>query len=117
MASFSEASLLLDGIVKINVAQLRAGERPVLDALRSGELRYLGDDPQESWRTLREIWKHGGGDCEDLAAALAAERTLAGHPSRVTFIRIRPGLVHAVTEDLKTGRKLDPSRTGGMGDP
>ena len=50
-------------------------------------------------------------------AALAAERTLAGHPSRVTFIRIRPGLVHAVTEDLKTGRKLDPSRTGGMGDP
>ena len=114
LASFREASLLLDGIVQINILQLQQGVNPVLHALRSGRLKYLGEDPTETWRTLRDIWEHGGGDCEDLAAALAAERTLQGKPSRVAFIRIRGGLVHAVTEDLRTRERLDPSRTGGM---
>ena len=54
------------------------------------------------------------GDCEDLAAAVAAERTYHGHPSTIVLYSVRPGLSHAVVQDLQTGERLDPSVTGGM---
>lgn len=56
----------------------------------------------------------GRGDCEDLAAAVAAERTRAGHPSTLVLIRVGPRLSHAVVKDLNTGDLHDPSLTGGM---
>lgn len=109
-----EAEAALQGLVALDLAQLRAGTPPVVAGLAQGALRYVEDDPLEEWLSVREIWARGGGDCEDLAAATAAERTLRGSPSRVRIIRIRRGLLHAVVQDVRTGRIFDPSVLGGM---
>lgn len=105
----------MSGLVQLDVVQIRAGVPPISPALNSGRLRYIRRDPDEHWLTLREIWERGGGDCEDLAAALAAELiAVHGRPARVVLKRMGPGLIHAVTEDTKSGLLLDPSITGGM---
>lgn len=109
-----EAEAALQGLVALDLVQLRAGAAPVSPGLARGALRYVEEDPLEEWQSVREIWSSGGGDCEDLAAAVAAERTLRGAPSRVRILRIRPGLLHAVVEDLRTRRIFDPSVLGGM---
>lgn len=110
----AEAAELLGGLVAVNVSQLRRGVPGISRALHEKRVRYQRTDPLEHWRTLEEVWRFGGGDCEDLAAAVAAERTVRGMPSRVVLYRARPQLWHAVVQDLTTGRLLDPSRTGGM---
>lgn len=119
--SVPEAELLLQGLLLINVRQLLEGWPPISPALHDGRLRYIRSDPDEQWRTIRDIWQKGGGDCEDLATASAAEvcvatgqlpRIVAGaHP---VIYRVRPGLSHVVTE-LAGGHRIDPSLTGGMG--
>lgn len=110
-----EAERLLLGLYGMDLLQLRQGVPPISEALHRGRLRYVRWDPDEHWQTVREIWASGGGDCEDLAAAVAAELTLRGVPSRPTLYRVRPGLAHAVTLDVELGIRVDPSRTGGMG--
>ncbi len=112
--SMDEAQDMLVGLVQVNVRQLREGQKPILEALRNGTIRYQSNDPHEEWRTIRDVWANAGGDCEDLAAAYAAERTVNGHPSRVAIIRLGPGSLHAITEDIATGERWDPSLTGGM---
>lgn len=113
----SQLPAMLSGLVKVNVDQLRAGLVPMPSpGLLSGALRYIRADRTEHWKTLGEVWRDGGGDCEDLAAAVAAERTVLGMPSSVAIIR-RPGsrVMHAVVRDDTTRGYLDPSVTGGMG--
>lgn len=116
-----EAAELLQGLVRINVRQLREGEQPVSPALQLGSapwgrrIRYERADPGERWQTIRDLWASGWGDCEDLAAAVAAEMTVGGLPARVVLYRARPGLAHAVVQDA-LGRLHDPSRWAGMGE-
>lgn len=115
-----EAQEALAGLVAVNRLQLQQGARSVSRALHTGQLRYIRLDRREHWLNVREVWDRGGGDCEDLAAALAAELQLAGHPdARVILFQARPGLWHAVTEVTVGGRlvRYDPSRTGGMRAP
>lgn len=113
--SLNEAQDLLQGLYRVDLRQLREGRaRPVSPLLHMGAVRYIRRDPRERWRTAREIERYGGGDCEDLAAAVAAERTLMGHPSRPIIMRVGPGQAHAVVMDLRTRRITDPSVTGGM---
>ena len=118
--SVEEAAGLLQGLYESNRVQLRHGVRPVGAALLPNahghrQLRYIRQDAREHWRTVRDIWRHGGGDCEDLAAAVAAELTeLNGVVARPVIYQVRPGLSHAVVQ-LGDGRILDPSRWGGMG--
>lgn len=117
-----EAQLLLQGLMLVNVQQLLNGTPPISEALFKGRLRYIRSDPYEHWRTIREIWDFGGGDCEDLAAAVAAEQAVdsgelpelisAAYP---ILYRSRPGLWHAVVQEGAGGPLVDPSRTGGMG--
>ena len=113
---------MLQGLYLTDLAQLRAGYPGILRALRPGtgvsgpgsrRLRYIRRDNREHWKNLREIWHTGGGDCEDLAAAVAAEITLLGAPARPVVRRVRAGLAHAVVE-LHDGTLLDPSILGGM---
>lgn len=112
--SITEAQDMLTGLVARDMRQLRDGARSVSSGLRSGRLRYLPADPREEWLSVREIWANGGGDCEDLAAAVAAERTLQGIPARVAIIKLpTSGDWHAVVEHIDTGRREDPSQTGG----
>ncbi len=113
--SIPEAEALLHGLVHLDVLQLRSGVPPISSALKSGRLRYIRSDPDEHWLNIREIWEKGGGDCEDLAAAIAAELiAVFGRRARVVLKRMGPGLVHALTEDMQSGQLLDPSITGGM---
>lgn len=120
----SEAALMLQGLYLVNLQQLAHGAPPVSDALQRSRgggrrLRYIRRDKAEHWRTIRDLWRFGGGDCEDLAAAVAAESTWRGQLARPVIYRVRPGLSHAVVEVLEgplAGKMLDPSRTGGMGE-
>ncbi len=109
-----EAEAMLVGLVVRDMGELVAGVPPISPALWTGQLVYDVRDPYEEWLDIEQIWERGGGDCEDLAAAVAAERTLLGFPSSVKIIRSGPGVAHAVVIDHKTGQLRDPSRTGGM---
>lgn len=128
-----EAAWLLQGLYLVNLEQLRQGIPPISAALHRGPtgqrvIRYERRDREEHWRTLRDLWRFRMGDCEDLAAAVAAELTYAGIPARPVIYKVRPGLAHAVVQitapsqlaglvGLTPGTILDPSRTGGMGEP
>lgn len=118
-----EAEQLLLGLMRIDQHQLLRGIPPISAALKvqAGRraLRYIRADPAEEWLTLRDIWLRGGGDCEDLAAGVAAELSLAGFDARPVIERVRPGLAHALVEVRQGTRRvrIDPSRTGGMGEP
>lgn len=122
--SLGEAEAMLYGLYVLDLYQLARGVPPISGALqrRAGgrRLRYIRRDPDEHWQSLREIWATGGGDCEDLAAAVAAEYTWRhGLMARPVIRRVRPGLAHAVVEIQQgplAGQRIDPSRTGGMGE-
>lgn len=125
-----EASELLQGLYRVDLKQLAKGYPPVSAALlpdASGRrrLRYIRTDPREHWRTIADLWRFGGGDCEDLAAAVAAEITFSGlWVAQPVVYQVRPGLAHAVVQIVsgpprglvQIGALLDPSRTGGMGE-
>lgn len=115
--SIVEAADLLQWLYRRNVRQLEAGMPGIIQGLTDGRLRYIRSDPGEDWLTVRQIWARGGGDCEDLAAAAAAELTMRGLPSKPVVYRVRPGLSHAVVVRLDTRQVLDPSILGGMNAP
>lgn len=112
--SLEQAQTALAGLVALDRAQLRAGVPPISAALHTRRLRYERRDPRETWLSLRGIWTLGYGDCEDLAAATAAELLERGVPARARIKRVTLGLAHALTERLDNGTLLDPSITGGM---
>ena len=121
--TLEEAAWMMQGLYLADLSQLERGIPGILHWLRRGtaagggrRLRYVRDDPDEVWQTLRDLWASGGGDCEDLAAAVAAELTYKGVPARPVIYRVRRGLAHAVVQVLGTGQILDPSRLGGMGE-
>lgn len=96
-----------------NINLLAAGVPPVSPALHDGRLRWF-THPQVLW-SIADIWDHGGGQCGDYAAAVAAEYCyLLNRPAIPVLYRVKPGKIHAVVEDLNTGRWIDPSLTGGM---
>lgn len=122
--NLEEVNALLQGLFLADMSQIRRGWPPILDALKVGSagpgqrrLRYIRDDPDEFWETIRDIWAVGGGDCEDLAAAVAAELVVSGadEGARPMIYRVRPGLAHAVVR-MSTGQIFDPSKVGGMGE-
>lgn len=124
--SLLETAHMLQGLYLVDLAQLESGIRPIFAHLQPGSgrrwgvarrLRYNRKDFGEVWQTIRDIWRNGGGDCEDLAAAVAAEFTFKGIPARPVIRRVRPGLAHAIVQILSTGQLVDPSKIGGMGTP
>jgi len=68
----------------------------------------------ENWQTVRQLYRAGIGDCEDLAAARAAELRMEGIPARAIAIRTGPRKYHAVVR-WPDGAIEDPSRLLGMG--
>lgn len=128
-----EAAWMLQGLYLVNLAQLRKGVPGINEALKSGRIKYIRSDKAELWQPIRTIYLHGGGDCEDLAAAVAAELSSHNVQARPVIYKVRPGLAHAVVQLENPGYKrfrkgtilfghpviapgiIDPSRTGGMG--
>ena len=124
-----------------NVRQLRAlpPERrwDVCRGLRDRSIRYIRLDSKEKWKLRDQVIEDKGGDCEDLAPAVAAEYFVHGYHARpVAYESSLTDLYHVVAEILiPSARKvhpafagmyfrrteqgavypLDPSREGGMG--
>ena len=74
-----EAVPFLRGLVGADEHQVRrdlaSGAEPlaVTKGLLNGQIRYVRRDPLEEWKTRNQVLAEGGGDCEDLSAAVAAE--------------------------------------------
>lgn len=71
----------------------------------------------EQWQTIPILYATRRGDCEDLAAARAAELTVAGVPARPLVLEVpadKP-LWHVIVQ-YQDGRLDDPSRVLGMGE-
>lgn len=122
--NLEEAQALLSGLVALNRVQLRRGVPSVAAAILSGSshngphrrrVRYIRRDPGEYWRSLKELWRFGGGDCEDLAAAIAAELQERGIPAEARILAPKRGrTAHAIV--VVHGRVIDPSAIAGMGE-
>jgi len=115
------AQQVIDDIYELqleDMRQLQAGVPPISEALHMGRLKYFRHYPRTGdleLFDLHRIWEHRGGQCADFAAAVAAERTLAGKPSHVVAYKSsQEGVIHVVVEDDATGSWIDPSRTAGM---
>lgn len=106
----ADAQIVLDAQVRRAVRQLR--RRP-LPPLYSSGVRYVRERNKEDWRLPQEVYRRGGGDCEDLAVWLAAEKILSGEKARaVQKPGGRRGLVHVVVR-TRSGVE-DPSKVLGM---
>ena len=111
--TLAEAEILHNGgIVGLNREQFDTGVPSVIDGLLNGSLKYIRRDPNEKWQSAKEIWISGGGDCEDLASAVAAEIQLQGIDARMKILRGTGRIAHAVVE-TEDGL-IDPSVAGGM---
>ena len=107
-----ELEALLEGLVRLNLSQLRRGLCPPI--YQSG-VRYQREEPgRERWQTALECYRSKKADCEDLAAFLAASHRLVGIESKPVVRQVRPGLKHVVVQ-LPDGSIEDPSKRLGMG--
>lgn len=106
----------LEGLTAYNAAWLRA--HPSAPSLYAAGVRYEREPKgREDWRTLPDLLKRKRGDCEDLAAARAAELRQAGDPGAHAFARkVRPGLWH-IRVRHGDGTTEDPSIVLGMKGP
>ena len=112
--SLGEAEALLEGLVTLDMRQYQSGLPDVRDGIASGQLRYQRSDPQERWRSAKEVWRCRGGDCEDLSAAVAAAyRFFDGVQAKVIVRRSGQNIAHA-TVMLPDGSIVDPSVQAGM---
>ena len=106
-----EIEALLEGLVRLNVSQLRRGLAP---PIYSSRVRYQREQRgREDWQSARAAHASGKADCEDLAAWLAASHRLVGVDSRAIVRQVRPGLKHVVVQ-LPDGSIEDPSKRLGM---
>lgn len=111
-ASAATLTAALQGLTALDYVLLGRGSYPQL--YRSG-VRYQRErlGGPEDWQNVAEIFRRGTADCEDLAAARAAELRRLGVPARAVVIRVGPRQFHAVV-DRGDGSYEDPSRRLGM---
>lgn len=106
-----ELEALLEGLVRLNLSQLRRGLCP---PLYQAGVRYQREPRgSEKWQTAVGCFRSKRADCEDLAAYLAASYRLVGVDAVARVRQIRPGLKHVVVE-LPNGTIEDPSKRLGM---
>lgn len=105
----------LAALQTLNELWLRGRRRPVPSLYESG-VYYDPEQGTEDWLTIPDLYAAGVGDCEDLAAARAAELRVSGEDpgARAVAYRSGPTVWHAVV--LRgTGEVEDPSLVLGMG--
>lgn len=105
----------LEGLTGINAVildELRREGHELPDPYEWG-VRYQREPrgrSVEEWHTVLELLRTGHGDCEDLAAAVAAwYRVYEAEPARALVARVGPRQYHAVVERAD-GEIEDPSR-------
>lgn len=114
---------LLEALTRVNVAWLESHPAAPSILAPDAGVRYEREPlGREDWRTLPALLSFGAGDCEDLAAARAAELRVAGIHARATPVRIGPRiggraeLWHIVVRH-PDGTTEDPSIALGMAPP
>jgi hypothetical protein len=106
-----EIECLLEGLVRLDLSQLRRGLAP---PIYSSKVRYKREARgREDWQSAVAAMRSGGADCEDLAAWCAASYRLAGVNARAIVKQVGPGLKHCLVL-LPDGRIEDPSKRLGM---
>lgn len=102
-----------EAMTLVGMAYLRA--HPNTPPLLKSGVRYRREGKPERWKDIPTILEDGYDDCEGLAIWRAAELRLRGRPAVVRLKRTGPGLLHAVVQDVRTGKVYDPSKKLGMG--
>lgn len=103
---------LVRALCSLNVRYLRA--HPHTPTLRQAKLRYISQDVGcERLLTIPQILKQGGGDCDQLAPARAAELQVRGVDAWPEVIRISEHLYHVFVRH-PSGRAEDISAHLGM---
>lgn len=106
-----EIEALLEGLVRLNLSQLRRGKAP---PIYSSRVRYKREPRgREDWQSAAKANRAGTADCEDLAAWLAASYRLVGVNARAIVKQVGPGLKHCLVQ-LPDGTIEDPSKRLGM---
>ena len=106
----------LNRLVDLNRHLLKSRRLPPL--YRSG-VRYQREEddneprPVEDWLAVDVLYAKGVGDCEDLAAALCAQRRNEGLPARIRLTK-RGRIWHVTIRIGKNGPIEDPSKRLGM---
>lgn len=107
-----EIECLLEGLVRLDLSQLRRGLAPPIYQSR---VRYQREPHgREDWQSAVMSVRRGNADCEDLASWCAASYRLVGVNARAIVRQVGPGLKHCLTL-LPDGRIEDPSKRLGMG--
>lgn len=108
--------VFLEELTQDNVSVLRR-DRSIPHPYKSGVRYHREPKGVENWLGVRRLRKKKRGDCEDLAAYLAAwYRVRKGIHARAILIRFRKGKkvwYHAVVM-LPNRRIVDPSKALGM---
>ena len=115
-----EAKGLLYGLLAMDMDQVRKHPEwpPVRELVKDGRIKYKEQDPNEHWKTTREMMEEvqqfgvSMADCEDLATAVAADdRVRSGVKSKPFAYNPHKGLFHVVTAVPRT----DSQKFGGFG--
>jgi hypothetical protein len=106
----------MEGLVQHNCGWL--AEHPETPSIYCPPLLYK-EEVGEIWRDIAAVWKDGGGDCEDLACARAAEYRVAGINAKAILKKSNLSVagwrdVYHCLVKLPDGRIEDPSRALGM---
>lgn len=122
----TEAAYMLNGgVLAVDIKQMSdAGpHRPrVWQLIRSKKLVYSPYDPEEEWKTYRQVMEEirrdgvSRCDCEDIATLVAAELVTDGLDleARPVVYQSGPTLFHVVTNSSRFGY-LDACIPAGMG--
>lgn len=106
-----EIECLLEGLVRLDLSQLRRGLAP---PIYQSKVRYRREKRgREDWQSAKQAHRNGFADCEDLAAWAAASQRLVGVHAVAIVKQVRPGLKHCLVR-LPDGRIDDPSKRLGM---
>lgn len=115
LESQEDAQAALLALYELNLHFLRTRPAGTWPPLLTSHVMYKRETGAiEKWLPIPELYALGHGDCEDLAAAYAAECTVAGRVAVPRIDRVREGLYH-ITVHHADGTRTDPSITLGMG--
>lgn len=111
---------LLDAHTAIQLSYLK--RHPEIGSPYAAGVRYIREpDGEEEWEEIGVQIAHGGADCEDLAAWLAAWYQSRGVAARAVAIAQpmpladgRVGILFHIVVRLPNGRLEDPSKRLGM---
>lgn len=101
---------LLEGLVRL--AGVDLANDPSIPPLYSSGVRYRREKP-DLWLTPSEVLRQGHGDCEDLAAWLAAQIRRTGGGASCHAYRSGRRMWHVIVR-LADGGIEDPSKLLGM---